>query len=42
MKRLINFTLFAAFLIGACVLSDNAQVHMDRMSDAIDHLATRA
>jgi hypothetical protein len=42
MKRLINFALFAAFLVGACVLSDNAQSHMDRMGAAIDHLTTRA
>jgi hypothetical protein len=42
MKRLINFALFAVFLVGACVLSDIAQTHMDRMGAAIDRLTNRA
>jgi hypothetical protein len=42
MKRLINFALFAIFLVGACVLSDAAAGHMDRMGTAMDRLAQRA
>lgn len=41
MKRFINFALFVAFLVGACMLYDRAFAQVDNMTVALDRLADR-
>lgn len=42
MKRLFNAILFAAFLLGACLVSERAQAHIDNAMGAFDRLSALA